>query len=98
MEWITNLKDYLKFYKGVIIGDYSDLVLSDKVPTDGIYVDKESLIPYYQEESDKHIGVHKVNQDIILDSRIPRGIDYNSDQSVVMYVRKQNPRSKSHYE
>lgn len=33
LEWIVSLKDYLKLYKGLITGTYSnDLIINDKIP------------------------------------------------------------------
>ena len=91
LEWITSLKDYLKLYKGMITGNYDKkLVISSKIPQNGIYIDENSLIPYYNERNKKRVSVSKVNQDIMLDPRIPRGIDYQTDGTTVMYVRRKN--------
>lgn len=40
----------------------------------------------------KKISINKVNQDIILDPRIPRGINYQVDGTKLIYIRKKNLR------
>ena len=93
LEWIVSLKDYLKFYRALIIGNYSDdIILSDKISGDGVYIDKESLIPYYDEDQDKHISISKVIQDFILDPRVPRGIDQLGNGEAIVYVHKPDPK------
>lgn len=93
LEWIVSLKDYLKFYRALITGDYSDkLILSNKVPNSGIYVDEESLSPYYTDDVNKNVSISKVKHDLMIDSRLPRGIDYQTDGTAMIYTRKPNPR------
>lgn len=93
LEWITSLKDYLKLYKGMITGNYDKkLVISSKIPQNGIYVDEASLIPYYNENDKKLVSINRVNKDIMLDPGIPRGIDYQTDGTTVMYVCRKNPQ------
>lgn len=93
LEWINSMKDYLEFYKGSLTGNYSKkLIISSEIPQNGIYVDENSLIPYYNENVKKRVSINKVNQDIMLDSRIPRGIDYQADGTALVYVRKKNPQ------
>ncbi len=93
LEWINSIKDYLEFYKGILTGNYSKkLIINSEIPQNGIYVDENSLIPYYNENVKKRVSINKVNQDIMLDSRIPRGIDYQADGTALVYVRKKNPQ------
>lgn len=93
LEWIVSKKDYLEFYKSMITGDYNKkLTISSKIPEKGIYIDEDSLIPYYNENDKKSVSINKVNHDIMLDPRIPRGIDYQADGTTVMYVRRKNPQ------
>lgn len=93
LEWIVSKKDYLEFYKSMITGDYNKkLTISSKIPEKGIYIDEDSLIQYYNENDKKSVSINKVNHDIMLDPRIPRGIDYQTDGTTVMYVRRKNPR------
>lgn len=93
LEWINSIKDYLEFYKGSLTGNYSKkLIISSEIPQNGIYVDENSLVPYYNENVKKRVSINKVNQDIMLDSRIPRGIDYQADGTALVYVRKKNPQ------
>lgn len=93
LEWINSMKDCLEFYKGTLTGNYSKkLIISSEIPQNGIYVDENSLIPYYNENVKKRVSINKVNQDIMLDSRIPRGIDYQADGTALVYVRKKNPQ------
>ena len=93
LEWIASLKDYLEFYKGMITGNYNKkLTISSKIPEKGIYIDEDSLIPYYNKNDKKRVSIIKVNHDIMLDPRIPRGIDYQTDGTTVMYVRRKNPK------
>ncbi len=93
LEWIVSKKDYLEFYKSMITGDYNKkLTISSKIPENGIYIDEDSLIPYYNENDKKSVSINKVNHDIMLDPRIPRGIDYQADGTTVMYVRRKNPQ------
>ena len=93
LEWIVSLKDYLEFYKGMITGNYNKkLIISSKISKNGIYVDEDSLIPYYNERDKKRVSVNKVNQDIMLDPRIPRGTDYQTDGTTLVYVRRKNPQ------
>lgn len=93
LEWINSMKDYLEFYKGSLTGNYiKKLIISSEIPQNGIYVDENSLIPYYNENVKKRVSINKVNQDIMLDSRIPRGIDYQADGTALVYVRKKNPQ------
>lgn len=93
LEWINSMKDYLEFYKGSLTGNYSKkLIISSEIPQNGIYVDENSLVPYYNENVKKRVSINKVNQDIMLDSRIPRGIDYQADGTALVYVRKKNPQ------
>lgn len=92
LEWISSLKDYLEFYKGMLTGNYNrKLIISGEIPKNGIYIDEESLIPYYNENLKKRVSINKVNQDVILDPRLPRGIDYQTDGAVV-FVRRKNPQ------
>ena len=49
-------------------------------------------ILYYNKNDKKRVSIIKVNHDIMLDPRIPRGIDYQTDGTTVMYVRRQNPK------
>ena len=87
------MKDYLEFYKGSLTGNYSKkLIISSEISQNGIYVDENSLVPYYNENVKKRVSINKVNQDIMLDSRIPRGIDYQADGTALVYVRKKNPQ------
>lgn len=91
LEWIVSLKDYLEFYKGMITGNYNKkLIISSKISKNGIYVDEDSLIPYYNERDKKRVSVSKVNQDMMLDPRIPRGIGYQTDGITLVYVRRKN--------
>ena len=60
--------------------------------SDHYYIDEDSLIPYYDENDKKRVSVNKVNQDIMLDPRIPRGIDYQTDGTTLVYVRRKNPQ------
>lgn len=93
LEWINSIKDYLEFYKGILTGNYSKkLIINSEIPQNGIYVDENSLVPYYNENVKKRVSINKVNQDIMLDSRIPRGIDYQADGTALVYVRKKNPQ------
>ena len=93
LEWIVSKKDYLEFYKSMITGDYNKkLTISSKIPEKGIYIDEDSLIPYYNENDKKSVSINKVNHDIMLDPRISRGIDYQADGTTVMYVRRKNPQ------
>ncbi len=93
LEWINSIKDYLEFYKVILTGNYSKkLIINSEIPQNGIYVDENSLIPYYNENVKKRVSINKVNQDIMLDSRIPRGIDYQADGTALVYVRKKNPQ------
>lgn len=93
LEWINSIKDYLEFYKGILTGNYSKkLIINSEIPQNGIYVDENSLIPYYNENVKKRVSINKVNQDVMLDSRIPRGIDYQADGTALVYVRKKNPQ------
>lgn len=93
LEWIVSKKDYLEFYKSMITGDYNKkLTISSKIPEKGIYIDEDSLIQYYNENDKKSVSINKVNHDIMLDPGIPRGIDYQTDGTTVMYVRRKNPR------
>ena len=91
LEWIVSLKDYLEFYKGMITGNYNKkLIISSKISKNGIYVDEDSLIPYYNERDKKRVSVSKVNQDMMLDPRFPRGIGYQTDGITLVYVRRKN--------
>ena len=93
LEWIISLKDYLEFYKGMITGDYNrKLIIGGKIPQNGIYIDEDSLVSYYNEIDKKRISINRVNRDIMLDPRIPRGIDYQPDGTAVVYVRRKNSR------
>lgn len=78
---LTSFKNYNK-----------KLIISSKISKNGIYVDEDSLIPYYNERDKKRVSVSKVNQDIMLDPRIPRGIDYQTDGTTLVYVRRKNPQ------
>lgn len=66
------------------------LIVSSKISKNEIYVDEDSLIPYYNERDKKWVSVSKVNQDIMLDPRIPRGIGYQTDGIILVYVRRKN--------
>lgn len=93
LDWVVSLKDYLKLYRALITGDYSDdIILSEKIPNNGVYVDQESLIPYYDKDCDKQISISKVKNDLMMDPRLPRGIDYCADGTSMIYVRKPNPK------
>lgn len=100
LEWVVSLKDYLEFYKGTLTGNYGKkLTISSKIPENGIYIDEDSLIPYYDENDKKMVSINKVNQDIMIDPRIPRGIDYCQpdgtmlpDGTILKYIRRKNPQ------
>ena len=77
----------------MITGDYNrKLIIGGKIPQNGIYIDEDSLVPYYNEIDKKRISINRVNRDIMLDPRIPRGIDYQPDGTAVVYVRRKNSR------
>lgn len=75
--------------------NYKKIIISSKISKNGIYVDEDSLILYYNERNKKRVSVRKVNQDIMLDPRIPRDIDYQTDGITLVYVRRKNPQNKS---
>ena len=96
LEWVTSIKDKMKLYKGFITGNYSeDLIISNSKPKKGIYVDRNSLVPYYGLFIKGKISLNKANREIRLDPRIPIGIDMQDDATVLIHVRKPNPRKVS---
>jgi len=52
------------------------------------------LISYYNERDKKRVSVSKVNQDMMLDPRIPRGIGYQTDGITLVYVRRKIFKNK----
>ena len=93
LEWIKTIKDRLSLYKGMLTGNYKkEWILQDIEPDSGIYVDIDSLTYYYEGIYDESININRVLEDIVLDSRIPRGIDILEDGTTVQYIRKPNPR------
>ena len=95
LEWVTSIKDKMRLYKGMVTGKYSeDLVITSSKPNNGIYVDRNSLIPYYGLFTKGKVSLGKANRDISLDPRIPSGIEMQSDGTALIYVRKPNPKRK----
>ena len=66
------------------------IIISSKISKNEIYVDEDSLISYHNERDKKRVSVSKVNQDMMLDPRIPRGIGYQTDGITLVYVRRKN--------
>ena len=93
LDWIKSLKDKIKLYKGLVTNKYSDeLVIYNMPPEYGIFVDQESLVPYYKEDKDKNIGVNTAQKDKLMDVRIPGGVEVNvSEGTTKYYHREANP-------
>ena len=93
LEWIVSFKDYLKLYRGLLTGFYSnEIIISDKIPKSGIYVDKQSLLPYYNETNNENISIKKVKEEIMLDPRLPGGNEILENGTIVEYIKMPNPK------
>ena len=83
VDSIDSLKKYIELYDYIISkNSYNhDIILSScPLQEREIFVDEKSLVPYYDKKDCKQkTSIRKVQNDLLLDPRIPRGIDLEED-------------------
>lgn len=67
----NNFIDNLK----IILDDSRNIIRSTPSKNDEIFYDKESLVPYYNEQP-KKLSFRKIKNDLLMDPRIKTGIEH----------------------
>ncbi len=89
LELISDFKDYLYLYKALLTKNFNTrFIIRDKIANEGLFVDRNSLIPFYIENSNKKRNVKRIKEDVIVDSRVPGGIEIMSDGTVIRFTYK----------
>ena len=73
--WLNTLTSFIDEVK-VNLGIEVNALNCEPTQDGELFVDIDSLVPYYEDELDKNISVKRLRMDTLSDVRIPGGIEY----------------------
>lgn len=77
LRWIRTTKQKLKLIRVLLTGELDEEIVLYESVNNGLYVDKNTLVQYYEDSLNKHISLKRVKHDLLYDVRIagPNCID-----------------------